>query len=75
MPSAAQVAQFQRDGVLPKPFPPYKLGLIDYLIGYSLWLLLAVMLGWGAISKPWRQVAEANTAPTVQRARLPGAAP
>jgi hypothetical protein len=38
--SADRIAQGQRQGVLPTPMPPYKLSILDYLIGYSLWFAL-----------------------------------
>lgn len=72
MPSAAQIAQFQKDGMLPKPFPNYRLGMADYLVGYSLWILLVVIVGWGAFSNMRKRQEAAESAWTT---RLPGAAP
>ncbi len=79
MPDAAQVAYFQQEGLLPKPFPRYRLGWFDYLIGYSLWIALAILVPWGVIATMRRRRAMAvaaqwsrmSGAPT----RLPGAAP
>ncbi len=39
MPPAAMVADFQKQGTLPDPLPPYRLGVGDYAMGYSLWLV------------------------------------
>jgi hypothetical protein len=44
MPEAARIAQLQRAGLLPDPLPAYKLGLSDYVIGYSLWIIVAVVI-------------------------------
>ena len=52
MPSAA--ATFQTAGTLLSPLPPYRLGIFDYVAGYSLWWGLAlVALFWGIGS--WRK--------------------
>jgi hypothetical protein len=40
MPPAALLANFQKEGKLPDPLPPYHLSIADYLVGYSLWLVL-----------------------------------
>lgn len=42
--SAAQIADYQKDGVLPKPLPSYQLSIVDYAIGNLLWILLASFL-------------------------------
>lgn len=42
-----QVKKMQKSSTFPTPLPPYKLGVFDYMIGYSLyWLLLGTAL-WG----------------------------
>jgi hypothetical protein len=51
MPGAEDVARFQQGGVLPNPLPPYKLGFLDYMVGYSLWwglalVVLVSLFGW-----------------------------
>jgi hypothetical protein len=43
LPAGEQLAGLQQQGLLPSPLPPYKRELFDYVIGYSLWLLLAVI--------------------------------
>lgn len=40
MPPAALLANFQKEGRLPDPLPPYHLGVVDYLKGFSLWIVL-----------------------------------
>lgn len=42
----AQLQRLQQQGLLPSPLPGYRLGKMDYLIGYSLWLALAAMGVW-----------------------------
>ena len=39
-----QMRSYQSQGLLPKPLPIYKIETLDYLIGYSLWLIILVGL-------------------------------
>jgi hypothetical protein len=39
-PDEKLIKKLQVEGALPDPLPAYKLELLDYLFGYSLWLLL-----------------------------------
>jgi tetratricopeptide (TPR) repeat protein len=39
----ARIQSFQASGSLPSPLPPYELSLIDYAMGYSLWIVLLVI--------------------------------
>lgn len=80
MPDAIYITKWQSEGLLPKPFPPYRLNAFDYLIGYSFWPMLAAIIGFGAISWLRRRRAEADTAQWNRMSdsvptRLPGAAP
>lgn len=54
---SAKITEFQEKGVLPTPLPAYSIPLSQYLIGYSLWLLLVVLIagrfGWSRF-KTWR---------------------
>lgn len=43
MPTGDELVKFQEAGTLPDPLPPYRLGFFDYLLGYSLWLMLLVV--------------------------------
>jgi hypothetical protein len=43
LPDAKQMELFQQAGLLPNPLPSVGLSLSDYLLGYSLWLLLLVL--------------------------------
>ena len=45
MPPAAMLADFQKQGRLPDPLPPYRLGIGDYIQGYSLWIVVVPLLG------------------------------
>jgi hypothetical protein len=54
LPKGDELARFQNAGTLPNPLPPYRLGFLDYLVGYSLWWALAlVAVFWGIGS--WRK--------------------
>jgi hypothetical protein len=46
MPDNVYVQRWQQQGLLPNPLPARRLGMFDYLIGYSLWLALAAMGAW-----------------------------
>ncbi len=45
MPSPDKLAEFQQKGLLPNPLPPYRLGLVDYLKGFSLWIVVVPLVG------------------------------
>ena len=38
-----QIKKFQASGALPTPLPPYKIEFTEWLWGYALWILLAVL--------------------------------
>jgi hypothetical protein len=44
MPPTEAVTGFQTQGLLPSPLPSYSLGLLDYLRGYSLWIVVALAI-------------------------------
>jgi hypothetical protein len=44
-------AELQAAGILPNPLPAYKLGIFDYLLGYSLWIILAFVVGIPLVKK------------------------
>jgi hypothetical protein len=44
MPGADKVARFQQEGLLPSPLPLYKIPVLDYLFGYSLWIVIALAI-------------------------------
>lgn len=57
MPEAAQLKSFQAQGLIPDPLPSYSVPLWRYGIGYSLWLLIAVMVAfalWSSARKKKR---------------------
>jgi hypothetical protein len=46
-----EIAKFQAQGLLPNPLPKYSIGIVDLLLGYSLWIGLVVVaifygIGW-----------------------------
>lgn len=55
MPQGDELMRYQRDGLLPNPLPAYRLSPFDYLIGYSLWLVVAFAVGWVAIGIWWKK--------------------
>jgi tetratricopeptide (TPR) repeat protein len=40
---AATIEQFQARGLLPKPLPGYEISLLDYVFGYLLWIVAAIV--------------------------------
>ncbi|MEI9902151.1 MAG: TerB family tellurite resistance protein [Hyphomicrobium sp.] len=44
MPAAAPLAALQGQGMIPAPLPPYKRDVLDYVVGYSLWLVIAFVV-------------------------------
>lgn len=55
MPEGAELARLQQLGLLPKPLPEYTLGVIDYAIGYSLWLVIAIIVLWIFLGSVFRR--------------------
>jgi uncharacterized protein len=51
----AAIKEYQAQGLLPNPLPPFKLQLGDYAWGYSLWILLAGVAAWSGISALWNR--------------------
>lgn len=49
-PDDARVKEFQQAGLLPNPLPKYEIPLIEYLLGYSLWIGLLCIGLWIGIS-------------------------
>lgn len=44
MPVGEQLATLQQQGLIPSPLPPYARDTFDYVLGYSLWLLLVLLV-------------------------------
>lgn len=42
----AMIADLQKENMLPTPLPEYKIGLLDYLAGYSFWIFLGIAAIW-----------------------------
>jgi hypothetical protein len=73
LPPAADVATLQGQGLLPAPFPAYHNGVIDYAMGYSLWITIALIVVWSIVEqrrKRQRRARLAVTAPTLGPPRL-----
>ncbi len=45
-PTGEELEQSQAAGYLPNPLPKYEIPLMDWLIGYSLWIILIVLIIW-----------------------------
>ena len=72
----AKIANYQAEGLLPKPLPSYSIPFWDYLLGYSLWIALAVtavLKIWGAIKKRTNP-AVSSAVPPLPEQTLPPAA-
>ncbi len=50
LPTGVELEQFQSFGYLPNPLPDYEIPLIDWLIGYSLWIILIILISWVVLS-------------------------
>lgn len=46
LPDGDELAALQQQGLLPSPLPAYKRPILDYVQGFSLWLLIVVGAGW-----------------------------
>ena len=51
--SPEEIAIFQKSGLLPDPLPPYKISTFEYLVGYSLWIVLPFIATFYLIA--WRR--------------------
>jgi tetratricopeptide (TPR) repeat protein len=40
-----KIKSFQAEGLLPSPLPPYQFSLLDYAMGYALWIFALVLIG------------------------------
>lgn len=58
---AAEIVKFQTSGLLPTPMPSYKIDIIEYLIGYSLWLVIFAVIVWGFVEKTLKKKRQSNT--------------
>jgi hypothetical protein len=51
LPSPADVARYQAQGLLPTPLPPYHIPIGDYVLGYSWLPLLGITMGLSALAR------------------------
>lgn len=51
LPDPAELKAFQAQGLMPDPLPPYTLPVWEYLFGYSLWLVIAFVVGATQVKK------------------------
>jgi hypothetical protein len=47
----ATLQGYQSTGALPNPLPPYAIPIADYVWGYACWIIVAGMIGWGALRR------------------------
>ena len=62
-----EIAKFQSQGLLPNPLPKYSIGIVDLLLGYSLWIalaIIAIVYGIGWVRKRGKSVNPAAPSPT-----------
>jgi hypothetical protein len=50
-----KLALAQKVGLLPNPLPAYEIHPLQYLLGYSLWLFLIVVIAWTMIDTAWKR--------------------
>ncbi len=46
MPTGNDLKSFQKNGFLPNPLPQYNIPIKDYIIGYSLWIILFLVIAY-----------------------------
>jgi hypothetical protein len=66
-----EIAKFQAEGLLPNPLPKYSIGIVDLLLGYSLWIVLAIVAmvyGIGWLRKRGKQPEPPEPTPTATSA-------
>ena len=61
---AARTAELQHAGALSTPLPAYSIPGIEYFLGYSLWLAIAVVAVWGVVEAKRRAARQAEDAAT-----------
>jgi hypothetical protein len=54
----AKIRELQKEGILPVPLPPYSLSFLDYLFGYSLWIILAFTIVISLVRWRWKSPTE-----------------
>jgi tetratricopeptide (TPR) repeat protein len=63
----ARIAQYQASGLLPSPLPPYRLSLLDRVVGHSIWAVPVPLAGLVAYAL-WRQKGRKQALPYFARA-------
>jgi len=64
VPEGAELKAFQADGLMPDPLPPYSVPFVEYLFGYSLWILVALVIGFERFKKARTKKRQAEDAAT-----------
>ncbi len=55
IPEGADLADFRAEGLLPAVFPAYRIPTLDYVVGYSLWIILGGYSAFMGLRYWWRR--------------------
>ncbi len=67
---ADKMALAQKAGLLPNPLPAYSIHPLQYLFGYSLWLLIVVVIAWTMVETAWKRSRAVSRRPKASPAVL-----
>jgi hypothetical protein len=56
--TAQEIKELQQTGELPSPLPAYSISTIEYLFGYSLWIVLVFVVGVPMLRSSFRRLME-----------------
>ncbi len=63
MPEGEKLTALQKIGALPTPLPPYKIEPIEYIMGYSLYILILIIGGWAFLKAKIKGKGKGKTQP------------
>ena len=58
------ITSFQSEGSLPIPLPNYEIDVLFYVIGYSLWLIIAGIAGYSGLKRVFKKKSVPDDAAT-----------
>jgi len=64
-----EIEKLQKSGMLPTPLPKYSISFWDYFFGYSLWWILALVVGLPLLARLWRRKEPPEEGPPVGKKR------
>jgi len=53
--TSEQIKEFQAEGDLPNPMPTYEISMLNYAVGYSLWIIILVLGAFSGIKKLFKK--------------------